>query len=133
MATLRASNFAKTDLSVSNHDNKVAEKFLFGLLTPKKNRTRTAQPQSQVSIKSPRLLIQVVSKWLTSLHGVWDGGLITKAIRAIHNYTHPVPERRIENASRRYLRPYVAGSKEDGGNPNITWSLCPEGEGDSSW
>ncbi|KAG8914271.1 hypothetical protein FRC02_005054 [Tulasnella sp. 418] len=29
---------------------------------------------------------------LTNLHSVWDGGLITKAIREIHNYTHPVPE-----------------------------------------
>ncbi|KAG8987783.1 hypothetical protein FRB90_003150 [Tulasnella sp. 427] len=68
---------------------------------------------------------------ITSLHGVWDGGLITKAVREIANYTRPVPEKRIERALRGAIYdPYVRFIAKEGllgwwKNEYSSWALCP--------
>ncbi|KAG8979319.1 hypothetical protein FRB93_010138 [Tulasnella sp. JGI-2019a] len=68
---------------------------------------------------------------ISSLHGVWDGGLITKSIREMTNYTHPLPDKRIENALRGTIYdPYVRFIVKEGllgwwKNEYPSWSLCP--------
>jgi len=68
---------------------------------------------------------------ITSLHGVWDGGLITKAIREIHNYTRPLPDKRIERSLRGTIYdPYVRFIVKEGllgwwKDEYPSWALCP--------
>ncbi|KAG9047415.1 hypothetical protein FS837_002271 [Tulasnella sp. UAMH 9824] len=68
---------------------------------------------------------------ITSLHGVWDGGLITKAVREIANYTRPVPEKRIERALRGAIYdPYVRFIAKEGllgwwKDEYPSWAECP--------
>jgi len=65
------------------------------------------------------------------LHSVWDGGLLTKAIREIANYTTPVPEKRIERALRGTIYdPYVRFIAKEGllgwwKDDYSSWANCP--------
>ncbi|KAG8899888.1 hypothetical protein FRB99_006390, partial [Tulasnella sp. 403] len=69
---------------------------------------------------------------LTTLHGVWDGGLVTKAIREITNYTQPLSEKRIERALRGAIYdPYVRFIAKEGllgwwKEEYPSWALCPD-------
>ncbi|KAG8846699.1 hypothetical protein FRB96_001935 [Tulasnella sp. 330] len=68
---------------------------------------------------------------ISSLHSVWDGGLITKSIREMTNYTHPLPDKRIETALRGTIYdPYVRFIVKEGllgwwKNEYPSWSMCP--------
>jgi len=70
-------------------------------------------------------------KRLSTLHGVWDDRLITKAVREIANYSEPVPEKRIERALRGTIYdPYVRFIAKEGllgwwKDEYPSWSLCP--------
>lgn len=67
-----------------------------------------------------------------SLHSLWDGGLITRAVRELHNYTRPLPSRQIESSLRgtiydSYIRYILWEGVRTWWRPAVqtTWLSCP--------